>query len=84
MYWKPIETANLKPKKALERYCETVLLLVDGCAIQGEYDTQDKCWDIIALDYHGCGCCGRARSESTHWMPLPILAVSKKVPRRFG
>jgi len=73
MNWRPIETANLKPEKALDRYCEAVLLLVDGIAIQGEYDTQQKEWDVETLEYHGCGCCGGEKTVPTHWLPLPVI-----------
>ncbi len=70
MKWKPMHTA---PKDAT-----TILLLVDGNAIEGfrnmDYDAEDgysRQWSTISLDSHGCGCCGSEDDPPTHWMKLP-------------
>jgi len=73
MEWQPIETADTKPKLILGRYSEPVLLLVDGVAIQGEFDNQDGKWYVERLESHGCGCCAGEDSAPTHWCPLPKL-----------
>lgn len=67
--WQPIETA---PKDG-----RSVLLLMEGVAIEGRYDetatynSPDDRWYPVQVSSHGCGCCGSSNEPPTHWMPLP-------------
>jgi hypothetical protein len=70
--WQTIETAP--------RDGTPVLLLIDGVAIEGEWDKQTRAdgyvygdgqWEVVSLLSHGCSCCSQQNPAPTAWMPLP-------------
>lgn len=61
--WQKIDTA---PRDGTH-----ILLLMEDRIIEGYRDPDDESWDCVVLSMHGCGCCGSANDEPTHWMPLP-------------
>jgi len=67
MKWQPIETA---PRDSTD-----ILLLADDSAIEGKWDTKEKEWDIVWLEYFGCGCCAGLPPKLTHWCPLPTREI---------
>lgn len=75
--WEPIETA---PKG------RPVLLLVrEGAAIhvvQATFEQRFGCegWRPLALEWHGCGCCGGGDVNPIAWAELPeVPAIFSEV-----
>jgi hypothetical protein len=66
MKWLPIETA---PKDGTN-----FLAFENGDVYQCYWMSEEgltQRWRPLALDYHGCGCCGGSDIHPSRWMPLP-------------
>jgi hypothetical protein len=63
--WKPISTV---PKDG-----SAILLLIDGNAIEGQWE--GHFFSVVSLPSHGCGCCSDNNPLPTGWHPLPVKAT---------
>jgi hypothetical protein len=79
--WQAIETAP--------RDGTPVLLLIDGVAIEGEWDKQTRAdgyvygdgqWEVVSLPSHGCSCCSQQNPAPTAWMPLRQPPNNERTP----
>lgn len=60
------------PKKEMPAVGVDVLALTDSGAIEAWVD-KDGEWSFIALNIHGCGCCGRNNDKVLGWFEKPIF-----------
>lgn len=69
---------HFRPMDSAPRDGAHVLLLVNKSVIEGWFDKKFGNWDVVSLESHGCGCCGRCGEEPDGWMELPNLWVVRE------